>query len=95
MAKSELLTRRQAAAILNMRPQTLAVWGMSGKYLPYVRVGRTVRYRLSDIEKLIEQRLVGAGVSETSNDASYEEKLAGATTVDGTHRTATDGGGAS
>jgi hypothetical protein len=69
MSTDQMLTRRQAAAILNMRPQTLAVWGMRGKYLPYVKVGRTVRYRLSDIEKLVEQRLVGA-VPETANDHS-------------------------
>ena len=70
---SVLLTRRQAAEKLNMRPQTLAVWGMTGKYLPFIKVGRTVRYRLSDIERLIEQRLGGAGASETAGNHVAKE----------------------
>jgi excisionase family DNA binding protein len=55
----QMLTWQQTAELLNMRPQTLAVWAMSGKFLPFVKLGRTVRYRLSDVQKLIEQRTVG------------------------------------
>ena len=69
MAKlDELLTRRQAAEKLKLRPQTLAVWGMTAKYLPYIKVGRTVRYRASDIEKLIEERLAGAAMVKRNTD---------------------------
>ena len=55
----QLLTRQQAADRLNIRPQTLAVWAMTGKNLAFVKLGRTVRYRLSDIRRLIERGTVG------------------------------------
>jgi len=57
----ELLTREQAAAYLGVRPQTLAVWASTGRYnLPMVRVGRSVRYRVADLEKWLSARTVGA-----------------------------------
>jgi excisionase family DNA binding protein len=57
----ELLTREQAAAYLGVRPQTLAVWASAGRYnLPMVRVGRSVRYRVADLEKWLSARTVGA-----------------------------------
>ena len=52
----KLLTRLEAAEILQLRPQTLAVWAMTGLHLPVVRIGaRTVRYRLSDVQKFIDE----------------------------------------
>ena len=59
MKTDQMLTRQQTAQVLNIRPQTLAVWAMSGKNLPYVKLGKTVRYKLSDVEKLIERRTIG------------------------------------
>ncbi len=58
---SPLLTRSQAAEFLGVRPQTLALWGMTGKYgLPLIRIGgRCVRYRKSDLETFIASRVVG------------------------------------
>lgn len=53
----ELLTRQQAAEYLNLAPQTLALWASTGRHnLPFVKVGRCVRYRRSDLEKWLEQR---------------------------------------
>lgn len=58
---TKLLTRNEAAELLGVRPQTLAVWHITGKYgLPVVKVGRSVRYRLADLEKWIAARTVGA-----------------------------------
>lgn len=48
-----LLTRREAATLLGLKPQTLAKWGMTGEHLPIVKIGRTARYKLSDVERLI------------------------------------------
>jgi len=57
----ELLTREQAAAYLGVRPQTLAVSASTGRYnLPMVRVGRSVRYRVADLERWLSARTVGA-----------------------------------
>ena len=51
-----MLTRREAAELLKMRPQTLAKWSLDGRHLPVVRVGaRSVRYKLSDVQKLIDR----------------------------------------
>jgi predicted DNA-binding transcriptional regulator AlpA len=50
----KLITRREAALALSMAPQTLAKWAMVGKHLPTVKLGRTVRYRESDVRRLID-----------------------------------------
>jgi excisionase family DNA binding protein len=45
------LTRDEAAAYLGIKPQTLAVWASTGRYgLPFVKVGRSVRYKLVDLD---------------------------------------------
>lgn len=59
----QMLTRREAAEFLSMRPQTLAAWAMTGKNLPFVKLGKAVRYRLVDLEKFIEQQTVGVAKS--------------------------------
>lgn len=58
-ATSTLLTRRQAADYLGVTPRTLAVWACSKRYqLPYVKVGRLVKYRQEDLDAFIEQRTI-------------------------------------
>jgi excisionase family DNA binding protein len=62
---TKLLTRNEAAELLGVRPQTLAVWAITGKYgLPVVKVGRSVRYRMTDLERWLESRTVGAAAAE-------------------------------
>jgi excisionase family DNA binding protein len=61
MANSELLTREDAAAYLDVKPQTLACWASTKRYgLRYVKVGRNVRYRKADLDRFLEARTVGA-----------------------------------
>ena len=56
---SRLLTRDEAADFLGLKPQTLAVWHSLGKDVPrMVKMGRSVRYRISDLEQWIEGRTV-------------------------------------
>lgn len=54
----ELLTRKEAAYLLRLRPNTLAVWAVTGRFakeLPPVRLGRNlIRYRRSDVDRIIE-----------------------------------------
>ena len=53
---AKLLTREQAAGYLNIKPQTLAKWAMTKTpNIPFVRVGRVVRYRLADLERFVEE----------------------------------------
>lgn len=54
---SPLLSREKAAEYLGLQPQTLAVWASTGRYdLPYIRVGRSARYRQSDLDAWLESR---------------------------------------
>ena len=54
-----LLTERQAADYLGVRPQTLALWRMTLRHdLGFIRVGTSIRYRARDLEQWLEQRTV-------------------------------------
>jgi predicted DNA-binding transcriptional regulator AlpA len=57
-----LLSAAQAAELLGTTAGTLAVWRCTRRYpaLRFVKVGRSVRYRLADIEAFISERTVGA-----------------------------------
>jgi excisionase family DNA binding protein len=55
---SVLLTRREAAAYLGVAEQTLAVWKCTGRRsLPFVKIGRLVRYRKADLDAFILEHL--------------------------------------
>lgn len=59
---SPLLSRADAAANLNIEPQTLATWACNGRYdLPYVKVGRCVKYKGADLDEFIALNTVGGG----------------------------------
>ncbi len=56
---TELLTRNQAAEYLGVQSNTLKIWACIKRYdLPYIKLGRFVRYRKEDLDKLIEQRTI-------------------------------------
>ena len=55
-----LLNRTEAASYLGIQPQTLSVWLSTKRYpLPVVKVGRSVRYRLSDLKTFLQSRTIG------------------------------------
>lgn len=52
-----LLSAEQAAIYLGVKPATLAIWRSSGRYdLPYLKIGRLIRYRLGDLQRWVESR---------------------------------------
>jgi excisionase family DNA binding protein len=52
-----LLTTAQVAELLNVAPHTLAVWRSEGNFdIPFVKIGRAVRYRLVDVELYLERQ---------------------------------------
>ncbi len=57
--RDTLYTREQAAQHLSLRTQTLAAWALTGKGPPVVRLGRAVRYRLSDLTRYVERSTTG------------------------------------
>lgn len=53
----KLLTRKEAASFLGISSGTLAVWVSCKRYpLPYIKVGRLVKYDYDDILAFIEAR---------------------------------------
>ena len=66
----KLITTKQAAAMLGRNPGTLRHWRMAKKHLSYVIINGAIRYKLEDVEGLIE-----AGTINISTDS---EDLKGA-----------------
>ncbi len=55
----KLLTTQEVAELLGVSVATLEVWRCTGRTaLPFVKVGRCVRYRLSDVERWLESQTV-------------------------------------
>jgi predicted DNA-binding transcriptional regulator AlpA len=62
---NDLLSEIQAAQKCDLKPGTLSVWRSTGRYgLPFVKVGRNVRYRLSDIERWLKNRTHANGATK-------------------------------
>jgi predicted site-specific integrase-resolvase len=62
----DLLDETAAAQFLSVAPATLRIWRCTGRYsLPYVKVGRLVRYRRADLSRFLADRTHG----EPSPDA--------------------------
>ena len=54
---TEMLSTDQAAEVIGVRPNTLAIWRLTGRHdLPFVKVGRLVRYRRSDLIRWMSER---------------------------------------
>lgn len=80
----ELLTLAETAELLKIKPSTLRAWILRRK-LPYCKVGRLVRIRRADLDKVIEDSLVPARLENAGrvrqpkglDTASLAEKAAG------------------
>lgn len=56
---NQLLTRKQAAEFLGVKEATLAHWKCTGRYnLSSVKIGRLVKYRVSDLEQFIANGVI-------------------------------------
>lgn len=59
--KERLFNREETALYLSVKVQTLANWATTGRFnLSFIKVGRAVRYRKSDLDKWLESRTIGA-----------------------------------
>ena len=53
----DLLDEQQAAIAIDVTPGTLSVWRSTGRYkLPFIKIGRKVRYRRADLEAWLDAR---------------------------------------
>lgn len=58
--RSPLLTTQEAADYLRLSPKTLDTARCTGELsIPFVKYGRSVRYRQADLDRYIESRMVG------------------------------------
>ena len=63
-SSKELLDARAAAAVLDVPAGTLSVWRSTGRYaIPFIKVGRNVRYRRADLTAWLETRYREAGAT--------------------------------
>ena len=54
---TQLLSRKQAAEYLVVKENTLAIWACNKRYsLPVIKVGRLCKYRVSDLDKFLNER---------------------------------------
>ncbi len=54
-----LVDQAAAAEILQVKPNTLTNWRCTKRYsIPYIKIGRCVRYRVSDLLAFVERRRV-------------------------------------
>ncbi|MCM8624147.1 MAG: helix-turn-helix domain-containing protein [Candidatus Accumulibacter sp.] len=61
---SDLLDEHQAAAFLTIARGTLQVWRSTGRYnLPFIKVGRSVRYRRRDLQEWLATRARETGAT--------------------------------
>lgn len=50
----------EAAKYLGVSPGTLEVWRATKRYgIPYIKVGRLIQYRKSDLDAFLAERTVG------------------------------------
>lgn len=61
MSDDQLLNSKQAADYLGIAVETLNVWRCTKRYdLPYIKVGRLVKYRQSALDAFLESRTQGS-----------------------------------
>lgn len=59
-----LLTEDEAAYMLDLKPESLAVFRSTGRHqIPYIKIGRNVRYRRSDLEAWLISHTHSAGTT--------------------------------
>lgn len=56
--ENQLLGNDEAAAFLGMSPDTLPRWRWAGTGPAFIRLGRTIKYRTSDLQSFVEKSRV-------------------------------------
>jgi excisionase family DNA binding protein len=68
--QTQLLDQREAAKLLRLSERTLERLRLEGGGPLYVKAGRCVRYRETDLEAWIAARIVSSTSAEGGNDAN-------------------------
>lgn len=73
MNPANLLSPNDVADALGVSVQTLASWRSNGRYdLPFVKIGRLVRYRKSAVEEFIDESDRDSEADE--NDEDFDDE---------------------
>jgi excisionase family DNA binding protein len=70
-----LMTVEETAAYLRLAPWTIRHW-VCQKKIPYVRLGRSVRFRRKDLERFVNQNLHGKIDERNGNGRPPEDRVA-------------------
>ena len=68
-ALSELLTEKQVSERWNLSLNTLRFWRSTGDGPPYVKLGRSVRYNVSALEKYLRRNTCESKTRATAEEA--------------------------
>jgi len=61
----DLLDTEPAARYLGVKGHTLEIWRVTGRYgLPFIKVGRRVKYRRTDLDRFLTANTVGSAAAE-------------------------------
>lgn len=71
-SEDEFLTVAETAAVLKLNQQTVRNWIDAGT-LPAIRIGRRVRIRRADFDRLIEQGYRGASTPGRQSELTGED----------------------
>ena len=56
---NKLLTTKEAADYIGVLPGTLGIWRCTKRHMiPFIKVGRLVKYRKSDLDTFLDQRTI-------------------------------------
>ncbi len=58
LTKKDRLNNEEAAQYLGLKAATLNKWRVYGEGPPFIKVGRLVRYRRTDLDAYLSRRLV-------------------------------------
>jgi len=64
------LDEATTAACLDVQPKTLESWRREGKELPFLKIGRSVKYRLSDVLSCLERNTYRTSREARTRDRS-------------------------
>jgi excisionase family DNA binding protein len=64
MNQSGLLTTAEAARYLAVAEHTLEIWRSTKRHrIPYIKIGKNVRYRRQDLDAWLVSRMIDADVA--------------------------------
>ena len=65
--QEKMMSRKEAAKFLEVKENTLAIWANTKRYnLPMYKVGKYIKYKISDLQKFKEGELVSDNVDNDS-----------------------------